>query len=142
MQGPDSRLHEITDAAVGARAWRDEAKRYQQIADEAREAAARTWERGDVRACEIALRTAESALRWCEACAAKADAWSVMAWAACEEDPMAGLADYLDAGDAATDAEAVVTLCREAVAGCLRVRRVAVVVPACSGETLCAEALE
>jgi hypothetical protein len=126
---------------VAAKAWCDEARRYQEITAEAEGAAQRAWDRGDYRGCEVAIRTAEDALRWCESCAAFAEAWETVAWAAVTEDCQ-GIANFAAAGEAAEDARAIVESCREAAAGCHKVRRLTRTVADCEADTVCAGAVD
>jgi hypothetical protein len=142
MQGPSSRCYELTDPVAAATAWRREAARYQEIAEEAHGAALRTWDRGEVRACEVAIQTAEAAVRWCRACvthalAAAEDAWCEML----EERTPATMQTYSQAHAAAHGASARLELARIALSGCVGIRRLGQTVSGCEADTVCAGAV-
>jgi hypothetical protein len=128
----------LTHPVVAAEWWREEARRYRTIAEDASGAAIRSWDRGDERACEVAITLTEDALRWAEACAAFAEAHETLAWAAMADDCTAGLGDFAGATEAAHDARACVEAAREACRQAVAVRRLARLLPDCTGETLCA----
>jgi hypothetical protein len=138
MRGPDGNGYNLTHPVAAAAWWRDAAKRYQLIADDASGAAARAWDRGDRRGCEVAITVAESALRWCETACAFAEAFECQAWAAVTEDCGTGLTDYADTTAAAEDARVICMMCRDAVRAAVAVRRLGLVLPECDGDTLCA----
>ena len=141
MQGPSSRGLDLTDPVKASRWWADEAARYRDIATDASGAAARAWDRGDQRGCEVAIQMTEQALRWCEACAGFATAWERLTWAADCDAPDEGPAEFLCTGDAARDAEACVEMARDACRAAVTVRRLTRTVASCEAETLCAGAV-
>jgi hypothetical protein len=138
MQGPSERGHDLTCPVAASAWWATQAATYREIATEASAAAARAWDRGDHRGCEVAITVAEDGLRWCEACAAFAEAYETQAWAAVANECGTGLGDYAATTEHAREARASVELARDACREAVAVRRLALMLPDCTGETLCA----